>query len=501
MSIQFDLPKEQSSIIKVIGVGGGGGNAVNHMYKQGIAGVDFIICNTDAQALDLSPIPNKVQLGVTLTEGRGAGMNPEMGKQSALESLDKIKQLLEKNTKMLFITAGMGKGTGTGGAPVIAALAREMGILTVGLVTTPFSYEGPKRFTQAMEGIAEIKKYVDTLLVISNDKLREIYGNLKLTEAFFNADSILTNAAKSIAEIITLPGHVNVDFEDVKTVMQNSGVAIMGTAACEGEQRALNAVEQALTSPLLMDNDIKGAKNILVNITSGTNELSVDELTEINEYIQREAGEETNIILGICSTPEIGEKLSITIIATGFMSKPLVRKHNKIEAVETPAPVIKQPEKKTEPEVKSTRARTPKVQPVEKEEPLSQMPFEFVLSNKGEKPLPVNNDISLSSGDDMMRLVEKPDSTILATDQNSAQLHKERVNKLKDLSFKLNNQSSVTELERQPAFIRRNVNLKDVPHSSESERSAYYMTDSNNSDQPAEIRKNNSFLHGQDKVD
>jgi cell division protein FtsZ len=497
MSIQFDLPKEQSSIIKVIGVGGGGSNAVNHMYKQGIAGVDFIICNTDAQALDLSPVPNKVQLGATLTEGRGAGMNPEIGKQSALESLDKIKMLLEKNTKMLFITAGMGKGTGTGGAPVIAALAREMGILTVGLVTTPFSYEGPKRFQQAMEGINEIKKHVDTILVVSNDKLREIYGNLKLTEAFSNADSILTNAAKSIAEIITLPGHVNVDFEDVRTVMQNSGVAIMGTSACEGEQRALNAVEQALTSPLLMDNDIKGAKNILVNITSGNNELSVDELTEINEYIQREAGEETNIILGICNAEELGEKLSITIIATGFQSKPLARKNAKVENIEAPKQAAKEePAAKTMP-----RTRTVRTHHIEKEETKLQMPLEFVLSNKEEKKEEkadvTDNTIA---GDDMMKLVEKPEGTS-TSESPMSQLHRERVNKLKDLSFKLNNQSSITELERQPAFIRRNIPLKDVPHSSESERSAYYLSDSDNPDKPAEIKKNNSFLHGQDKVD
>jgi cell division protein FtsZ len=348
-----------------------------------------------------------------------------------------------------------------------------------------------------MEGINEIRKYVDTILVISNDKLREIYGNLKLTEAFSNADSILTNAAKSIAEIITLPGHVNVDFEDVRTVMRDSGVAIMGTSACEGEQRALNAVEQALTSPLLMDNDIKGAKNILVNITSGNNELSVDELTEINEYIQREAGEETNIIIGICNNESLGEKLSITIIATGFESKPLKRKNAKVETIEPPKQVVKE-----EPVAKAApRSRTVRTH-IEKEETKSQMPFEFVLSNKDEKKeervIMADANISLSVGDDMMKLVEKPEGAI---DTPTSQLQKDRISKLKDLSFKLNNQSSVSELERQPAFIRRNVPLKDVPHSSESERSAFYVNDSNNPDQPAELKKNNSFLHGQDKVD
>src|SRR5215831_3332461 len=300
MSIHFDLPQEQSSIIKVIGVGGGGGNAVNHMFRQGIVGVNFVVANTDRQAIEMSPVPNKIQLGLSLTEGRGAGMNPEIGKRAALESVEDIKSFLEKNTKMLFITAGMGKGTGTGAAPVIASIAREMGILTVGLVTSPFSAEGPRRFQQAQDGVSEIKKFVDTLLVISNDKLREIHGNLTLSAAFGQADNILSNAAKSIAEIITVPGYVNVDFEDVNTVMRNSGVAIMGMASCEGENRALNAVQAALRSPLLNDNDIKGAKNILVNINSGTQEVTLDEVSEITEYIQREAGYETNIIWGNC---------------------------------------------------------------------------------------------------------------------------------------------------------------------------------------------------------
>ncbi|MEO5675280.1 MAG: cell division protein FtsZ, partial [Chitinophagales bacterium] len=318
MSIQFDLPsQEQTCIIKVIGVGGGGGNAVNHMFRQGIVGVNFVVANTDHQALEMSPVPTKIQLGKNLTEGRGAGMNPEVGRRSALESVDDVKAFLERNTKMLFITAGMGKGTGTGGAPVIAKLAREMGILTVGLVTSPFSAEGPRRFAQAQEGIAELKNNVDTLLVISNDKLREIHGNLTLSAAFAQADNILANAAKSIAEIITVPGYVNVDFEDVNTVMRNSGVAIMGMASYEGENRAVNSVEAALNSPLLNDNDIKGSKNILVNITSGSVEVTLDEVSEITEYIQREAGYETNIIWGNCFNESLGEKLLVTVIATG----------------------------------------------------------------------------------------------------------------------------------------------------------------------------------------
>ena len=279
--MEFDLPKDQSSIIKVIGVGGGGSNAVNHMYKQGITGVDFMICNTDQQALDLSPVPNKIQLGATLTEGRGAGSNPEVGKNAAIENVDELKDILEKNTQMVFITAGMGGGTGTGAAPIIAQTAREMGILTVGIVTIPFTFEGRRRKLQADEGLAQLRENVDTLLIICNDKLREMHGNLKISEAFSKADDILTVAAKGIAEIITVAGYINVDFEDVKTVMKDGGTAIMGSAAAEGESRATKAVSQALASPLLNDNDITGANYILLNITSGDEEVSMDEIDEI----------------------------------------------------------------------------------------------------------------------------------------------------------------------------------------------------------------------------
>ncbi|MBK9732367.1 MAG: cell division protein FtsZ [Chitinophagaceae bacterium] len=390
--MQFDLPQEQASIIKVIGVGGGGGNAVNHMFRQGIVGVNFVVANTDRQALEMSPVPNKVQLGVNLTEGRGAGMNPEVGKRSALESVDALKAFLEKNTKMLFITAGMGKGTGTGAAPVIAKIAKEMGILTVGLITSPFSAEGPRRFQQASDGISEMKNHVDTLLVISNDKLREIHGNLTLSAAFSQADNILSNAAKSIAEIITVPGYVNVDFEDVNTVMRNSGVAIMGMASFEGENRAVNAVEAALNSPLLNDNDIRGAKNILVNITSGSVEVTLDEVSEITEYIQREAGFETNIIWGNCYNENMGEKLSVTVIATGFeatstqrkdLSKKSVVKHTletevkaepevaKVTMTEKEQPVIRKPKLQVKPE-----------RDAEHEVMNPEIPFEFDLSEK-----------------------------------------------------------------------------------------------------------------------
>src|ERR1700753_3222723 len=326
--MQFEMLKEKSSIIKVIGVGGGGGNAVNHMYKQGITGVDFIICNTDAQALELSPIPNKVQLGASLTEGMGAGSIPEVGKNSAIENIDDIKQMLGANTKMLFITAGMGGGTGTGASPIIAKAAREMDILTVGIVTTPFAFEGKRRKMQADQGMEELKQQVDSFLVISNEKLRQIFGNLTLGSAFAQADNILTTAAKGIAEIITLPGYVNVDFKDVRTVMKDSGVAIMGSWAAEGENRALKAVEGALSSPLLKDNEIEGARYILLNISSGLKEVTMAGGRVITEYIQEEAGLAADLIWGNCIDENLGDKISVTIIATGFQTKDEREKEN-----------------------------------------------------------------------------------------------------------------------------------------------------------------------------
>ncbi|WP_343565529.1 cell division protein FtsZ [Sphingobacterium sp.] len=342
MSIQFEMLKEQSSIIKVIGVGGGGGNAVNHMYKQGISGVDFIVCNTDAQALELSPIPNKVQLGISLTEGMGAGADPDVGENSAIESIEDIKRMLGTNTKMLFITAGMGGGTGTGASPVLAKAAKELGILTVAIVTTPFTFEGKRRRSQAEEGLSELRKYVDSYLVISNDRLREIFGNLTMTAAFAKADDILTTAAKGIAEIITIPGYVNVDFKDVRTVMNDSGVAIMGNAVAEGEDRALRAVEGALASPLLKDNEIEGARYILLNITSGTKEVTMDEVAIITDYIQEKAGLSADLIWGNCIDENFEDELSVTIIATGFQTseeRDKERENTKVSMPLTPEPV------------------------------------------------------------------------------------------------------------------------------------------------------------------
>ncbi len=321
--IHFDLPKEKSSILKVIGVGGGGGNAVNHMFSQQIDGVNFIICNTDAQALANSGIPNRVQLGPHLTQGLGAGANPDIGRQATEESLEEIKRILEVNTKMAFITAGMGGGTGTGGAPIIAKICKDLGILTVGIVTTPFAYEGKKRQQQAEEGIKILKGYVDTLLVISNDKLRHQFGNLKMREAFEKADNVLATAAKCITDVINSTGQINVDFADVCTVMRNGGVAILGNAEAAGENRAQKAIEEAMNSPLLNDNDIHGAKWILININSaeGEHEFTMDEVEVIQNYLLSQAGEGTDVILGMGYDNTLGNKLGITLIATGFEHK------------------------------------------------------------------------------------------------------------------------------------------------------------------------------------
>jgi cell division protein FtsZ len=333
--IHFDLPKQKSSIIKVLGVGGGGSNAVNFMFAQDIEGVDFIICNTDAKAIEQSNIPNKIQLGPHLTQGLGAGANPEVGKKATEESLEEIKRILEVNTKMAFITVGMGGGTGTGGAPIIAQICKELGILTVGIVTTPFGFEGPRRLKQAEEGIAALKPYVDTLLVISNDKLRMQYGNLKMKEAFSKADNVLATAAKCITDVINSRGHIIVDFADVCTVMKNGGVAILGKAEVEGENRAQLAIEEALNSPLLNDSDIKGAKWILININSaeGDHECTMDELEIINNHLRMQAGEDTDVIVGMGYDPTLDKKIGITLIATGFEHKDPFAKP---QAIKTP---------------------------------------------------------------------------------------------------------------------------------------------------------------------
>lgn len=401
--IHFDLPKEKSSIIKVIGIGGGGSNAVNHMYSQNIEGVNFIICNTDAQAIAQSMVPNKIQLGPHLTQGLGAGANPEIGRQATEESLEEIKRILEVNTKMAFVTAGMGGGTGTGGAPIISQICKDLGILTVGIVTTPFAYEGKKRQQQAEEGIKNLKQYVDTLLVISNDKLRHQFGNLKMRDAFAKADNVLATAAKCITDVISSTGQINVDFADVCTVMKNGGVAILGNAACEGENRAQKAIEEALSSPLLNDNDIRGAKWILININSaeGENEFTMDEVEIIQNHLLSQAGENTDVILGLGYDNNLGSKIGITLIATGFQYKDPFNKR------EAPKQEIKKDEKIV---MVLGEPSSPKAQAIIPQEPK----IEDVLAPKlideesiTEIPMPQLKDAQIDLYFDTINLVEE----------------------------------------------------------------------------------------------
>ncbi|MBB1282850.1 cell division protein FtsZ [Flavisolibacter sp. BT320] len=403
--IHFDLPKEQSSILKVIGIGGGGSNAVNHMYSQKIEGVNFIICNTDAQAIAQSNVPNKVQLGPHLTQGLGAGANPEIGRQATEESLEEIKRMLEVNTKMAFVTAGMGGGTGTGGAPIISKICKDLGILTVGIVTTPFSYEGKKRQMQAEEGIKNLKQYVDTLLVISNDKLRHQFGNLKMREAFAKADNVLATAAKCITDVINSTGQINVDFADVCTVMKNGGVAILGNASCSGEDRAQRAIEEALNSPLLNDNDIRGAKWILININSaeGEHEFTMDEVEIIQTHLLSQAGEHTDVILGLGYDNTLGDEIGITLIATGFEHKdPFVKKlaikqqpqEERIvmtlgdEQPRKPAPVEPKVEDVLAPTLVDEDSYVEAPQMTEEEEPKEEAPIQYFELGGTEKPAP-----------------------------------------------------------------------------------------------------------------
>jgi cell division protein FtsZ len=534
--MQFEMLKEKSSIIKVIGVGGGGGNAVNHMYKQGITGVDFIICNTDAQALELSPIPNKVQLGASLTEGMGAGSIPEVGKNSAIENIDDIKQMLGANTKMLFITAGMGGGTGTGASPIIAKAARELDILTVGIITTPFSFEGKRRKMQAEEGMEELKKYVDSFLVISNDRLRQIFGNLTLGSAFAQADDILTTAAKGIAEIITLPGYINVDFKDVRTVMKDSGVSIMGSSAAEGDNRALKAVEGALASPLLKDNEIEGARYILLNISSGEKEVTMDEVTVITDYIQEEAGLAADLIWGNCRDENLGDKLSVTIIATGFQTKDEREKEfssKKVVSMLVPdAPMVKPVNEfinhvnenaPAEPYMKSAKEEKKQTglfdlfrsedegdatvrynlqeeeQATAAESGADVPEFTFKLS---EPVINYDSNIAFDATDDEEEeIIETAPELVVNADENKTdesieeQLRKsrERIMRLKDLSMKLRS-GNIQEMENVPAYKRKEIALQDTPASDESQVSRFSLLP--DSDGKVEIRDNNSYLHG-----
>ncbi|MFM6946322.1 MAG: cell division protein FtsZ [Flavobacteriales bacterium] len=559
--MEFDLPKHETpqaaSIIKVIGVGGGGSNAVNHMYLQGIAGVDFIVCNTDCQALDLSPVPYKIQLGPNLTEGRGAGMIPEVGMNAAMENIQEIRELLSKDTKMVFVTAGMGGGTGTGAAPVIAQVAKDLGILTVGIVTVPFNFEGRKRRQQAEEGLERMRQNVDTLLIINNERLREFGKNMSLSEAFSHADDVLTVAAKGIAEVISVTGAINVDFNDVNTVMRNSGHAIMGSATAAGEDRAVVAVKNALTSPLLYDNDINGARYVLLNITYGDREVMMDEITDITDYIQEAAGSTADVIWGHGHDASLGDNISLTIIATGFTSSPLtgfekrpertvvVLEEEKkqeitaplsspfesvaaapIEAVreepfmkEVEAPLANPFELEAKPidavaatdkttynlydeeEVAATPQATMSwevfdVQP----EPVAAPTFEPVSTTSIPTPTPVSAPASVVKHvleDDSMQRVEIETPKRILSPEEQQRKAQERVSRIQEFTSKLQKPDGLLEFENEPAYVRRNINLQQQMPSSQENISRFGVsTDANG--QPV-LRNGNNFLH--DNVD
>jgi cell division protein FtsZ len=538
--MEFDLPKDQSSIIKVIGIGGGGGNAVNHMYNQGIKGVDFVICNTDQQALDISPVPIKIQLGQSLTEGRGAGAIPEIGKSAAIENIEDIKSILAKNTKMVFITAGMGGGTGTGAAPVIARVAKELDILTVGIVTVPFGFEGRKRKIQAEEGLEELRNSVDTLLIINNDRLREMFGNLSLGNAFSKADDVLATAAKGIAEVISVTGMINVDFNDVSTVMKDSGVAIMGSAVASGENRAMEAVKTALESPLLNDNDISGAKYVLLNITYGAQEILMDEIGEITDYIQDEAGSTADVIWGHGYDETLEDGICITLIATGFASSPITgfEKAPKKKVVslddESVPTMISQPiespvktptntwKNKTEDqsawkEEESTEAE-PFLMVKDEEETTSQTELSWetkaetpkaeeeqteMWAKKEEEPKAEEEVIKHYLTDDLEEKVEMKEAepkTVLSPEEQALRA-KERMDRIQSYTSKLKSSEGITDLEKEPAYKRKKIELDDVPHSSKESMSKFTLsegTDSNGQTK-IELKENNSFLH--DNVD
>ncbi|NEN22983.1 cell division protein FtsZ [Cryomorpha ignava] len=536
--MNFDLPKDQSSIIKVIGVGGGGSNAVNHMYQLGIKGVDFIVCNTDSQALDVSPVPVKVQLGQSLTEGRGAGSIPAVGKNAAIENIDEIQEILAKQTTMVFVTAGMGGGTGTGAAPVIAKAAKDMGILTVGIVTIPFTFEGRKRMNQAAEGLREMRACVDTLLVIRNDKLREMHGNLSLQNAFEQADNILANAAKGIAELISVTGAINVDMNDVNTVMKDSGVAVMGQASAEGEDRAIKAARKALESPLLNDNDIEGAQYILLNITYGSSEVMMDEISDITDYIQQAAGSSADVIWGHGLDETLGEKLSVTIIATGFKTTPDTgfeleepvrmnlnsdaepKKSRAINAeMDSPVgdsasePYLKEVSKE---ELEEKEKHTAE-QPVQRfdlfgnEAPQTQQAKEEKnqVENEEEEKTPEKHEYyRLDDKEEVASKAQSSDDEDDTADishrvnvEVANQLNRERLRNLREISERIKSPQGLNELEKEPAYKRRNVQLDRLAHSSDSEVSRYTLSEERdeNGKTRSGLRPNNPYLH--DNVD
>lgn len=523
--MEFDIPKDQSSIIKVIGVGGGGGNAVNHMYNQGIKGVDFIICNTDRQALDVSPVPFKIQLGPSLTEGRGAGSIPEIGMNAATENIDDIKELLSKNAKMVFVTAGMGGGTGTGAAPVIARVARELGILTVGIVTVPFNFEGRKRRQQAEEGLENMRDNVDTLLVINNERLREISGNLTLGNAFAQADDVLTTAAKGIAEVISVTGAINVDFNDVNTVMKDSGVAIMGSAKAEGEDRAISAVQDALNSPLLNDNDIAGAKYVLLNITYGDKEVLMDEISDITDYIQDEAGSTADVIWGHGYDETLGDSLSVTLIATGFNQQPITgferapekkvqvleadKKEDTENKKETSKTNTYEEPKEEEPYIKSSEEEKEE----EEKEQQQQQEFNWDLKTADSSPSNAQQSENNATEDsqeekEVKRYFldedDKNDGEFNATNtrkispEEQQRRAQERMERIKNYTSQLKSSDGLDKLEKEPAFVRRNIDINEEEPSKEENNSRYEVGDKKDGDDTT-LRNTNSFLH--DNVD
>ena len=559
--IDFNLPKNQSSVIKVIGIGGGGGNAINYMYENGIEGVDFAVCNTDTQALEASPIPVKIQLGENLTSGLGAGSNPEVGMQAAVESIDRINELLDSNTNMLFITAGMGGGTGTGAAPVIAKAANEKGILTVGVVTMPFETEGGRRHEHAKDGLEELRKHVDTLLVINNQKLLEVHGDLTLSKAFSKANEVLNIATKGIAEVITQHLTVNIDLSDARLVLQKSGTAIMGQAEAEGENRAVEAVKDALDSPLLNDNDIFGSKHVLLKIVTGDSEedeISMNELKLITDTIQKQAGNNVNIINGVGTDPELGSKLSVTVIATGFEAKEeqkeVVVGIGEDETLDTISSNSKIKDETLEnltedfsqqsmfdfednmdisfSEIEGTISNTeedennliePTVSDSVEEETTEMKEEERVILSLDDETVQTNEveeEVILDLDSEKEEIKEEDNQEEVSFHFNmeeteKAPLMRERVSinsqdlpeneitsrkreeKLKNISNILRTPSGLTNLIDEPAFKRNGIDLEDTPHSSDSEISS--QTLSLGDDNVVQLKQNNSFLH--DNVD
>lgn len=485
--INFELSSNVQSIIKVIGVGGGGSNAINHMFQLGIKDVDFVVCNTDAQALSSSKVPIKIQLGSSLTEGRGAGNKPEIGRQAAIESLHDIAEVLQDNTKMVFITAGMGGGTGTGAAPIIAKAAKELGILTVAIVTIPFRNEGKRRIAQALEGIENIEKHVDSLLVINNEKIREMYGDLRVSDAFAKADDVLAIAAKGIAEIITVHGYINVDFADVETVMTNSGVAIMGSAKASGENRAIKAVKEALSSPLLNNNDISGARNILLNVTSGNEEITMDEIGQITDYIQSAAGEDADLIWGNGTDPSLNDDLNVTIIATGFGTNSIPELYSRLRTVDVipldghkgenrrvSQPIIEVKEKPAAPQRR-----------ISPDPDTKQRIIEFDLF--GSLPEPQKAAPKQSDFDFQIKTVSP--ETI------AKQEVEERITKSQPTP--ITQKDSIDQLEKIPAYQRKNVQIDDSIHSENPKLSRYKLSIDNDDDNL--LKTDNAYLH--DNVD